>query len=31
MKIKPLNDRMLVVRIGEEEKTSGKIIIEKKG
>ena len=27
MKIKPLNDRILVVRIEEEEKTSGGIII----
>ena len=27
MKIKPLNDRVLVVRIEEEEKTSGGIII----
>ena len=27
MKIKPLNDRILVVRITEEEKTSGGIII----
>jgi chaperonin GroES len=27
MKIKPLNDRVLVVRIDEEEKTSGGIII----
>ena len=27
MKIKPLNDRILVVRIKEEEKTSGGIII----
>jgi len=27
MKIKPLNDRVLVLRIGEEEKTSGGIII----
>ncbi|MFH0845635.1 MAG: co-chaperone GroES [Pseudomonadota bacterium] len=27
MKIKPLDDRVLVVRIGEEEKTSGGIII----
>ncbi len=27
MKVKPLNDRVLVLRIGEEEKTSGGIII----
>ena len=27
MKLKPLNDRVLVLRIGEEEKTSGGIII----
>ena len=27
MKVKPLNDRVLVIRIGEEEKTSGGIII----
>ena len=27
MKIKPLNDRVLVLRIDEEEKTSGGIII----
>ena len=27
MKVKPLNDRVLVSRIGEEEKTSGGIII----
>ena len=27
MKIKPLNDRVLVVRVDEEEKTSGGIII----
>jgi len=27
MKVKPLDDRVLVVRIGEEEKTSGGIII----
>ena len=27
MKIKPLNDRVLILRIGEEEKTSGGIII----
>jgi len=27
MKIKPLNDRILVLRIGQEEKTSGGIII----
>lgn len=27
MKIKPLNDRVLVLRIGEDEKTSGGIII----
>ncbi|MCX5879523.1 MAG: co-chaperone GroES [Deltaproteobacteria bacterium] len=27
MKVKPLNDRVLVLRIGEEEKTTGGIII----
>jgi chaperonin GroES len=27
MKVKPLNDRVLVLRIGEEEKTAGGIII----
>jgi len=27
MKIRPLNDRVLVVRIGEKEKTSGGIVI----
>jgi chaperonin GroES len=27
MKVKPLNDRILVLRIGEEEKTAGGIII----
>jgi chaperonin GroES len=27
MKVKPLNDRVLVLRIGEEDKTSGGIII----
>jgi chaperonin GroES len=27
MKVKPLNDRVLVLRVGEEEKTSGGIII----
>ncbi|UCF85797.1 MAG: co-chaperone GroES [Desulfobacteraceae bacterium] len=27
MKVKPLNDRVLVLRIGEEEQTSGGIII----
>ena len=27
MEVKPLNDRVLVLRIGEEEKTSGGIII----
>jgi chaperonin GroES len=27
MKVKPLNDRVLVLRVGEEQKTSGGIII----